>query len=95
MPPDRGAVRGLNSDGFGWYLQCVEGADAAVGTSGAEPHNPAGATRVHYVIHSDLRGWLPHAAVNAAMVSTFVNFAAGLRAYLRRQNEAGAAQAPA
>jgi hypothetical protein len=70
----RGAVIGLNGDGFGWYLERVD----VPGAAGPVVH-----TRTFYVVHSDVRGWLPYAAVNAAVINTFTNAYRALGEYLR------------
>lgn len=67
FPEQRGVVRGVNSPGGGWLLA---------------PCGDGSSTRVTYVIHSDIRGWLPAAVVNAALVSTYVSFFRELRGHL-------------
>jgi hypothetical protein len=55
FPPQPGFVRGWNSPGSGWVLEPVA--------------QPSGAvhTKVHYLIHTDLKGWIPSALVNASL----------------------------
>ena len=53
-----GAVRGFNSPGSGWVFEAL----------------PGGGTRVHYLIHVELRGWLPSALVNAGIARSYVDF---------------------
>jgi len=63
FPVQSGFVRGWNSSGGGWYY---------------EPRiNPNGkliGCRIHYVIHTDLKGWLPTMIVNNAIAGSYVTF---------------------
>jgi hypothetical protein len=54
-PPAAGFVRGWNSPGSGWVLEPVP--------------QPGGAvhTRVHYLIHTDLKGWIPTMLINSSL----------------------------
>jgi hypothetical protein len=72
-PERKGVVRGWNTPGGGWVFEPVRVPATSDGT-GARVH-----TRVVYVIHSDLRGWMPSSVVNAALTSTYVAFFTDLR----------------
>ena len=56
FPEQKGFVRGWNSPGSGWVLEPL-------------PQGGSGAlhTRVHYLIHTDLKGWIPCALINASL----------------------------
>lgn len=58
------------SDVAGWFLEAVQRADGVT------------FTRMHYIIHSDIKGWVPHAVVNAAMVKNFETFFTALAVQL-------------
>ena len=60
-PEARGVVRGLNGPGGGWIFRPVQ-AEGGVHTE------------IVYVIHCDLKGWLPHVVVNNALVGSYVSF---------------------
>lgn len=68
FPPRPGFLRGYNSPGSGWVFEPAAGAGGRA------------ATRVSYLIHSDLRGWLPSLVVNAALTGAFEAFFADLGA---------------
>jgi len=55
FPEKSGVVRGWNSPGSGWLFEPVV-------VEGGEVH-----TRVHYLIHVDLKGWIPTALVNSSL----------------------------
>jgi len=69
LPEQRGVVRGWNSGGGGWTFEPVE-ADAGLCT-------------VTYVIHSDLKGWLPSLIINNAIVGNYVTFFSGALVAMR------------
>lgn len=84
----------------GCWSMCggIEAEDArfAAGGGAVRGHNTAGltgwalepvsgGTKVYYVIHSDVKGWLPKAVVNNAVASSFVNFFADIRAHLDKK----------
>lgn len=73
-PERKGTVRGWNTPGGGWVFEPVRVPAAADGIGGERVH-----TRVIYVIHSDLRGWMPSGVVNSALTSTYVAFFTDLR----------------
>lgn len=75
FPETPGIVRGFNTPS-GWVFEPVPQADGSVHT------------RVHYHIHSDLKGWLPAALVNSSIAGSLVNFFNDLTASMR----AGGAQ---
>ena len=54
-----GTVRGFNSPGSGWVFEALPGGSS---------------TRVHYLIHVDLRGWIPSALVNSSLAKNYVDF---------------------
>ena len=64
FPESSACVRGVTSGGCGWY--CVQEKDS----SGAF----TGDVIMHYVIHSDLKGWMPSAILNATVGGTYVDF---------------------
>ncbi len=72
FPEAKGCVRGFNSAGSGWFCEPIpsEDGDGLVWT------------RCHYVFHSNVKGWLPHSVVTAAVAGSFVTFARGLSAFL-------------
>jgi hypothetical protein len=81
FPAVPGVIRGLNLPGCGWAMVPI----AAPDDSGARAtQDAAGAewTRVTYVTHVDLRGWLPQWVVAAAMTGSFTSFFEGLIAVL-------------
>lgn len=71
-------VRGFNSPGCGWYFEAVP----ATGADGSSTTH----CRVHYVIHCDLKGWLPHAVVNNALTGSFVSFFTDLVRHIESQH---------
>ena len=70
LPEQRGIVRGWNSAGGGWTFVPIAPAAGAAAPRRVE-------TRVTYVIHSDLKGWLPALVVNSAITSNYVTFFEG------------------
>lgn len=74
LPEQRGVVRGWNSGGGGWTFEPVEEA----GGADAGPR-----CRVTYVIHSDLKGWLPALIINSAITGNYVTFFSGALAAMR------------
>lgn len=88
FPQRRGVQRALNLCGVGWHLLPIpppEGRAAAADSSW---------TRVSYIIHTDLRGWLPQFVINAAMGSTYAGFFEGVLKDLAAQATAAAAASP-
>jgi len=63
FPQRAGFVRGWNSAGGGWLFEPLRAAD------GRSVH-----TRIHYVIQTDLRGWLPTLIVNNALTGSYITF---------------------
>lgn len=78
-PDTPGAVRGHNGPGGGWYLEPIARPADAAGDAAAATEW----CRVHYVIFSDLRGWLPTAIVNSAMVGAYGKFFGDMSEYLK------------
>jgi len=60
-----GVVRGTTSGGCGWYIK--QDRDAGTGEY-------TDACTVSYVIHSDIKGWLPSMLINSAIGGTFAEF---------------------
>jgi len=69
FPPKSGVVRGLNSVGCGMYMERIP-----LDENQKEKSQQEWGTRVRYVIHSNLKGWLPAMAVNKTMTSVYVTF---------------------
>lgn len=67
FPEQKGVVRGWNSAGGGWHFAPTPGQDGSVHCT------------VTYVIHSDLKGYLPAFVINSALTGNFVTFFTGLR----------------
>jgi len=70
FPEVQGFVRGWNSPGSGWVLEPIEHASAP---------NSQG-TRIHYLIHTDLKGWILPLLVNSSLAvraSLFFSFTCG------------------
>jgi hypothetical protein len=85
VPAEKGFVRGYNTPGLtGWVLEPL----GATGDAGDATAKAIGC-RMHYIVHSDIRGWIPKAVVNAAMSSNFVTFYETLDAFLQQQRAAG------
>jgi hypothetical protein len=49
---------------------------------------------MHYIIHTDVKGWLPHAVVNAAMASNYTTFFDTLLTRLRHIQSTRSASPP-
>jgi hypothetical protein len=62
FPIQSGFVRGWNTSGGGWYYEPMEKDGKIIGC------------RVHYVIQTDLKGWLPTMIVNGAIAGSYVTF---------------------
>ena len=61
FPERKGIVRGYNSPGGGWLFEPV--------LLDEKVH-----TRMIYIIHCNLKGWLPSAVVNGALTGNYVTF---------------------
>jgi hypothetical protein len=69
-PARSGFVRGSNSPGGGWYFESVgEGSGTRC--------------RISYVIHSDLKGWMPSVIINNAITGSYVSFYGDMLKYIR------------
>lgn len=77
FPEVSGVVRGLNHPGCGWVFEVLAEPSAALGPPPANTALPPGHdgwTRVTYVVHSKLNGWLPSSIVNSSMVGMYSSF---------------------
>jgi hypothetical protein len=77
FPEQSGFVRGWNSSGGGWLFE-------AVPPPGGPADAPKTWTRIHYVIHCDLKGWLPSMAVNGALTGSYVTFYTDLLKHMNK-----------
>ncbi len=75
-PEAPGLIRGLNHGGTGFVIEA----------------RPGGASRVHYVIQTDLKGWLPMSVINFNIVRSFVDFFGDLLAELEASADIGDAR---
>ena len=75
-PAVSGAVRGVNHPGCGWRFTPVW----PDGQSGDPDEAPS--TALTYVIHTDLKGWLPAWAINSSMTSTFHQLVTSATSYM-------------
>jgi len=64
-PVVSGVVRGITSGGCGWYIE--QDRDPRTGEY-------TDACAVSYVIHSDIKGWLPTVLINSTVGGTFADF---------------------
>lgn len=81
-PEASGFVRGFNFPGCGWVIEPLQGPTDTSAGAAPVPANSNGWTRIHYIVQSDLKGWLPSAVVNASMVGMFESFFAALLKYM-------------
>lgn len=79
FPEVKKVIRGHDHSGCGWWLTAVEvpgeGPDAA----------PKVCTRVTYVIHSDIKGWIPSSVIHAAIDKTYTSFFSCLEEFLKTE----------
>ena len=71
FPETSGVVRGVSSAGSGWLATAEKHADTGL---------PTGDTILKYVIHADLKGWMPAAILNATVGGTYIDFVTAVRA---------------
>ena len=71
-PEEAGYVRGDVLPGSAWHLAPVPAADGSGGVH----------SRLTYVIFSDIKGWVPHFAINAAVAETFGTYYSKLREHV-------------
>jgi hypothetical protein len=76
FPVTGGSVRGVNYEGSGWLFEPLAG--------GAE-------TRLHYVIHTNVKGWIPCALVNSNLAASYVLFFKDLKINLEARARSAAA----
>lgn len=70
-----GSVRGKNSPGCGWLLEPIfEGEGEARKVVG---------TVLHYIIHSDIKGWVPAMVINRALSSNYESFFGALEKHMQ------------
>jgi hypothetical protein len=79
-PNASGIVRGVN-DACAWVFEPLAAADANVREFGPLVA-PNGATRITYLIQSDIRGWVPTMVVNSSIYGLYKEFAIDLLARL-------------
>jgi len=70
FPVASGVVRGRTSGACGWYIE--QDRDPATGECNDS-------CTVSYVVHSDIKGWLPSMLINSTIGGTFAAFFEGLK----------------
>lgn len=87
FPEVSGVVRGLNHPGCGWVFEVIAGPSEALGPAPANSALPPGHdgwTRITYVVHSKLNGWLPSSIVNSSMVGMYGTFFGDMLAHMAK-----------
>lgn len=85
FPEVSGVVRGHNHPGCGWVFEVIAAPSEALGPPPAYTALPPGHdgwTRITYVVHSKLNGWLPSSVVNSSMTGMFGSFFGDMLAHM-------------